>query len=176
MVNEQIGKFKVRETGLIYVSPCSDVDPSLELNRRFVEFQVLGVIPPWDENTDNRYLIYCADVLRSHKVLNGATEREALVSVNSPMLFTWKEFGEMRRNQNSLKAKQDLISVLLDETSKKPVAPHLRNWRRDHLNNAKELGLDNALLVDMIHSDLESLDTKVVIFDKENELDRYLGI
>lgn len=158
-------KFGHKDNGLMYAMPCSELDISPECERSFIEFQVEKILLPWDKNTDLRYLVYCSVPIRNHKLVNGLGDRYAYVSVVSPCLFTWNEYGNVRNvnDRGFIGEKLSLMSSLLKGGEVDSV---YKNWQREHRTIIKKNKLNDEEVFQAIRMDLSDICTPVKLFDK----------
>ena len=99
-------RLKVGETAVLYVTTCSDVNPSFKHSRRLLECVVVGKIKGFTRDEDDRYIIRCSEDLRTEHVKTGAYADEAIASKYSPFLMTWEEYENYKKESiNSLEVK-----------------------------------------------------------------------
>ena len=132
-------KLKVGETAVLYVTTCSDVNPSFKHSRRLLECVVVGKIKGFTRDEDDRYIIRCSEDLRSEHVKTGAYADEAIVSKFSPFLMTWEEYEEYKKDAALLSRWiSETTNILMDYD----VPVHLRNWQNEVTKIMEDLGIE----------------------------------
>ena len=91
-------RLKVGDTAVLYVTTCSDVNPSFKHSRRLLECVVVGKIKGFTRDEDDRYIIRCSEDLRTEHVKTGAYADEAIASKYSPFLMTWEEYENYKKD------------------------------------------------------------------------------
>lgn len=137
-------KLKVGDTAVLYVTTCSDVNASLQHSRRLLECMVIGKIKGFSRDEDDRYIIRCAEDLRTERVKAGAYADEAIASKYSPFLMTWEEY-------NNYKNDPALLSRWISETTNVlmgyEVPIHLRNWQNEVTKIMSDLKIEASSAV-----------------------------
>lgn len=144
-------KLRVGDSAVLYVTTCSDIDSSFRFCRRFVECQIIGQIVSRDKKElDDRYIIRCSENLRDEPYKGGLYAYEALVSVHSPFLFTWREFDRLKNNPKDL---QKWLDGFSDMMLGYDVPKHMHNWKAEAHKIMLGLGIDE---IDGVVMDIES--------------------
>lgn len=134
-------KLKEGDSAVLYVTTCSDIDSSFEHSRRFLECHIAGKIASWDKKEmDDRYIVRCAEDIRSEPYKGGIYAYEALVSVNSPFLLSWDEFNELNTNPDSLQKWLDEVSDIIMGLD---LPERMKNWQFELCKIMLGLGIDD---------------------------------
>ncbi len=142
--------FKKGDSAVLYVTTCSDIESSFAHSRRFLECQIVGKIHSTDkEQTDDRYIVRCAEDLREEPYKGGIYAYEALVSVHSPFLMTWEEFEMLRTDPKAL---NKWLKVVEDLISGFKIPKAMRNWQYELMKIVLGLGIDDT---DEVFSDIK---------------------
>lgn len=132
-------KLKVGETAVLYVTTCSDVNPSFKHSRRLLECVVIGKIKGFSRDEDDRYIIRCSEDLRTDHVKTGAYADEAIASKYSPFLMTWEQYNEYKNDPALLSR---WISKTTNILMGYDVPAHLRNWQNEVTRIMNDLGIE----------------------------------
>ena len=157
-------KLKVGDTAVLYVTTCSDVNPSFKHSRRLLECVVVGKIKGFTKDEDDRYIIRCSEDLRTDPVKTGAYADEAIASKYSPFLMTWEEYNTYRENPA-------LLSRWISETTNilmgYDVPAHLRNWQNEVTTIMSDLGIKaNDAVADVIEDFSPKSGLEVITFPR----------
>ena len=157
-------KLKVGDTAVLYVTTCSDVNPSFKHSRRLLECVVVGNIKGFTRDEDDRYIIRCSEDLRTDHVKTGAYADEAIASKYSPFLMTWEEYNAYRENPA-------LLSRWISETTNilmgYDVPAHLRNWQNEVTTIMSDLGIKaNDAVADVIEDFSPKSGLEVITFPR----------
>lgn len=142
MIANLTRKLKPNDSGVLYVTTCSDIDSSYRYCRRFLECQVIGVICSMNKKEqDDRYIVRCSEDLRDEPYKGGLYAYEALVSAHSPFLFTWREYEKLTENPDHL---QKWLIGIEDLINGFDVPKRLHNWQAEVCKIMLGLGIDDA--------------------------------
>lgn len=132
-------RLKVGDTAVLYVTTCSDVNPSFKHSRRLLECVVVGKIKGFTRDEDDRYIIRCSEDLRTEHVKTGAYADEAIASKYSPFLMTWEEYENYKKDAALLSRWiSETTSILMGYN----VPAHLRNWQNEVIKIMDDLGIE----------------------------------
>lgn len=155
-------RLKVGDTAVLYVTTCSDVNPSFKHSRRLLECVVIGRIRGFSRDEDDRYIIRCSEDLRTEHVKTGAYADEAIVSKYSPFLMTWEEYN---RYEEDKALQSRWISETTNILMGFDVPVHLRNWQNEVTKIMKDLGIEaKDAVADIIDDFSPKSGLKVIAF------------
>lgn len=156
-------EFQYFDLAVIYITTCSDVDVSFKNSRRFLECRVMGTIPEIN-GEDKKYMVRCAEGLRSEQFKNGIFADQAIVSQYSPFLMTEDFF-------NTLKKDKEIRTQWLKEVEKlirgENIPEGLEYWQNEVNMIIRELGITVDEAIEDIKSDFSDENMEIV------ELKRY---
>lgn len=155
--------FKTGDPAILYVTTCSDIDSSFKYSRRFLECYIVGKIHSFDKDMmDDRYIVRCAEDIREEPYKGGIYAFEALVSVNSPFLFTRQDYDTYLCNEE---LRQKYLNEVSDLILGFDVPKHLKHWQNEVCGILLGLGVDDAWgIVEDIRGDFVPDKMKVISF------------
>lgn len=131
-------KLRLGDSGVLYVTTCSDVDTSLKYSRRLLECFVINRLG------DGRYIVRCSENLRDEpykdflRMKNFLHADEAPIYATSPFLMTMDEY-EAYKNDSGL------LSRWLSEVSHTlmgfEVPDYMLKWQVEVTEIMKGLGI-----------------------------------
>jgi hypothetical protein len=111
---------------------------------------------------DDRYIVRCAEDIREEPYKGGIYAFEALVSVNSPFLFTRQDYDTYLCNEE---LRQKYLNEVSDLILGFDVPKHLKHWQNEVCGILLGLGVDDAWgIVEDIRGDFVPDKMKVISF------------
>ena len=148
---------------VLYVTTCSDIESSFKYSRRFLECQIMSTIYSWNEDEmDDRFIVRCSEDIREDPYKGGVYAFEALVSIHSPFLMTWKQFEELNNNPESLDRWLTEVSDLIMGFD---IPEEMANWQDELCRIMLGLGIDDfEEVINDIKQDFISGEMEVICF------------